>query len=493
MLLNAELLLYYQRCHRRAFLDVYGDPQQKEPRSDFLLKLNQDSYAHRQAVLAEFTPQKPDYPAGNWMAGMQATLELMRDGVECIDRGVLLTQWADDWLLLSLPDLLVKQPGESDFGNWIYVPYNIRLSKRSKLEYQIASAFDAQVLSAVQGAWPDTAWLLLRKRSPFPVNLEQRVPEMHQILGDCIAMLRDRHAPDVFISRQRCNLCPWYTSCYTVAQQQSHLSLIPGVTPSRYQHLQNERVTTLEALSKLSVERLTALMGTEAAQQLVWQVQSTLNDRPIPFHSKLQRQNSKLADLFFKTPWQAPIEIHFDLEAEPELDIDFMFGVFVIDRREKKQRFYALIAEKPEDEIQVWQQFLQLIWAYPDAPIFHFCDYEVKTIAKFAQRYGTPEYLWKPLLPRFVDIHWWITQTAVLPVESYALKSIARWLGFTWRNSSANGAQCICWYNQWLETGDRTYLDAIIDYNEDDCRATYVVKEWLFVFLQAQLESAIAT
>jgi predicted RecB family nuclease len=78
-------------------------------------------------------------------------------------------------------------------------------------------------------------------------------------------------------------------------------------------------------------------------------------------------------------------------------------------------------------------------------------------------------------------------------VESYALKSIARWLGFTWRNSSANGAQCICWYNQWLETGDRTYLDAIIEYNEDDCRATYVVKEWLFVFLQAQLESAIAT
>jgi uncharacterized protein len=56
-------------------------------------------------------------------------------------------------------------------------------------------------------------------------------------------------------------------------------------------------------------------------------------------------------------------------------------------------------------------------------------------------------------------------------------------LGFEWRGNSANGAQCICWYNQWLETGDRAYLDTIVRYNEDDCRATYVAKAWLADFL----------
>ena len=43
MLLNAELLLNYQRCSRRAFLDLYGDRSQRDPPSDYLLKLLQDS------------------------------------------------------------------------------------------------------------------------------------------------------------------------------------------------------------------------------------------------------------------------------------------------------------------------------------------------------------------------------------------------------------------------------------------------------------------
>jgi uncharacterized protein len=82
-----------------------------------------------------------------------------------------------------------------------------------------------------------------------------------------------------------------------------------------------------------------------------------------------------------------------------------------------------------------------------------------------------------------VDLHDRVTQSVTLPVESYALKHIARWLGFDWRDSTANGAQSIYWYAQWLSTGDRTYLESILMYNEDDCRATYHVKEWLVTFL----------
>ncbi|TAF56915.1 MAG: hypothetical protein EAZ61_02550, partial [Oscillatoriales cyanobacterium] len=48
----------------------------------------------------------------------------------------------------------------------------------------------------------------------------------------------------------------------------------------------------------------------------------------------------------------------------------------------------------------------------------------------------------------------------------------------------ANGAQCICWYNEWLETADRDRLAWIVDYNEDDCRATYQLKIWLEQFLR---------
>ena len=87
-----------------------------------------------------------------------------------------------------------------------------------------------------------------------------------------------------------------------------------------------------------------------------------------------------------------------------------------------------------------------------------------------------------------MDLHQVVTKTITLPIESYALKNIARWLGFEWRNPKANGAQSICWYEEWLETGDRSLLDAIVIYNEDDCYATYYIKKWLSKFLEEQLK-----
>jgi len=89
------------------------------------------------------------------------------------------------------------------------------------------------------------------------------------------------------------------------------------------------------------------------------------------------------------------------------------------------------VAERPEDEELIWQQFLDLVWQYPQAPIFHFCSYEVMR-SNVSQLYHTHE-RGGPLLERFVDVCEQVTQGA-LPVESYALKSIAWWLGFEWRD-----------------------------------------------------------
>ena len=89
-------------------------------------------------------------------------------------------------------------------------------------------------------------------------------------------------------------------------------------------------------------------------------------------------------------------------------------------------------------------------------------------------------------MSRFVDVYEQLTRSVALPVESYALKAIARWLGFEWRDPEASGAKCIYWYDEWLRTGDRALLDIIQRYNEDDCRATHSVKDWLVNFVNSQ-------
>jgi len=468
MILTAELLLHYQRCKRRTFLDFHGDLRARDAPSDLLIKLQQDRKAHQRTILAEQTYHQPDYPKGNWEAGAKATLLLMQQGVDRINRGVLITTLIGGVTLVSRPDLLIKQEGQSCFGDWIYVPAQIELGQRPKLEYQIIAAYNAHVLASVQLADPSTAWLILRRRQAYAVNLSKSIPQMQIVLKDCIENIQSQQAPEVFIARQRCSLCRWYSDCYAIAKSQRHLSLLPGVTPTRYSQLQTLNLTSIESLTQASSTQMELVFGEAAAQQLILQAQSVIQKRAI-LYSSLPIPSS-------------PIELYFDIEAEPDLKLDYLLGVLIVDRKTSTGTFHSLLAERPEDEGLVWQQFLDLVWQYPQAPIFHFCSYEVDTVKRLAKLYNTPREQVRPLLERFVDIYKQVTQTVALPVESYALKSIARWLGFEWRHPQSSGSQCIYWYDKWLETGDRTFLDAIQSYNEDDCRATRHVKDWLVNF-----------
>lgn len=528
MLIDADILLNYQRCHRRAFLDAYGDVAQRDAPNDYLLKLMQDSQANQQTVLGHEDYRKPKVPHGDWTAGAQSTLELMQQGVDRIFQGVLLATLEDGTPLLSRPDLLTKTAGVSVFGDWLYVPTEIKLGKRPKLEYQIVTAYHTYVLAQVQGAWAETAWLALRERQDYEVDLWDVLPRMQELLADCIQMLRQVEEPEVFISRSRCSLCHWFNHCYAIAKADQHLSLLPGVTAARYLHLQPLQLTTVKSLAEAAPSQLESLpgFGPDTTHKLIRQARSTLYNQailidPAPLHTAIAHLQSYSSlgptapqplDRSYgyppsanisgsqalqtppreRQPLSFPIELYFDIEAEPALNLIYLHGVLVVDRIAQTRTFHALLAEQPEDENQVWQQFLDLVWRYPEAPIFHFCPFEVQTVERLAQLYSTPSQRVQPLLTRFIDLHDLLTRTVTLPIESYALKQIARWMGFDWRDSTANGAQSIYWYAQWLQTRDRAYLDSILIYNEDDCRATFHIKEWLVNFLQSEYAAALA-
>lgn len=499
MLITDNLLMAYQRCDRRSFLDVYGDLNQLDPPSDFFVKLMQETRLYQKSIIEQQSYHKPHYPQGDWKAGSQATIELMKQGVDRIYRGVLLQEEKNESsidsppsiiTLVSRPTLLIKQPGESKLGNWIYVPTDIRLGKRPKLDYQIIIAFHSYLLENYQEVITEHGVLFLRDKGFYGVNLDLRTPEMLEIVKELMELIVTKKEPEVFISRQKCNLCGWYSSCHKIAQSQKHLSLLPGVTPSRYQKLKLINHTTLETLAKTTPETLETYpeFGEGIAKQVIQQAQASLENRAL-----LRESRKPLVDGGFDKekdknkssllPMITPIEIYFDIEAQPELNLDYLHGLLVVNNQNNTEKYYGLLAENSEEEEAIWERFLEIVWSYPIAPIYHFCEYETQTVKRLAKLYKTPIHLWRPLLNRFIDIHKEVTQTVTLPVESYALKPIARWMGFEWRDSKANGAQCVFWYDQWLATRDRTFLDAIVTYNEDDCRATQQVKNWLFHFL----------
>lgn len=61
------------------------------------------------------------------------------------------------------------------------------------------------------------------------------------------------------------------------------------------------------------------------------------------------------------------------------------------------------------------------------------------------------------------------------PTRDYSIKTLARYLGFDWHDTQPSGAASIEWFDQWIKTGDPEIKKRIVDYNEDDCRATRVL------------------
>ncbi|MEO0533636.1 MAG: TM0106 family RecB-like putative nuclease [Cyanobacteria bacterium P01_A01_bin.123] len=482
--LTDQMLFHYQRCPRRAFLDRYGDRSLRDAPSDYLQKLKQDSADHRKQILADYQPlHSPHYPFRDWRAGAIATAALMQQGVDYIGQGVLIAETATNVVLVSNPDLLIRMPGESIWGDWQYIPADIKFGKKPKLDYQMVAAFHALVLMDGQGTWPAASWLILREGKSYAIDLDKQLTRLDELLYACIEDLQDSEPPEVFIAHSRCDLCHWFSQCHSQAKATKHLSLLPGVTPARYVHLQRLQLTTVAALATARPEQLSSLpgFGEQVAEKIVHQAQSVLNDTAI---ARVSVHTARFP-LTPETLPSAAVELYFDIEAAPDKQLIYLHGVLVVDKVANTETFHPLLAEHPEQEAEAWTAFVMLMQQHPTAPVYHFCPYEAQTVRRLAAEFGLPEGAdVDRLLDRFVDVHKCFTDAVTLPTESYALKHIARWIGFDWRDADANGAQSICWYDDWLTTGDRQYLTAILRYNEDDCRATYQIKEWLVNFAQ---------
>lgn len=61
------------------------------------------------------------------------------------------------------------------------------------------------------------------------------------------------------------------------------------------------------------------------------------------------------------------------------------------------------------------------------------------------------------------------------PTRDHSIKTLAKFLGFSWRDTHPSGAASIEWFDRRIQTADTTVKQRILDYNEDDCVATRVV------------------
>ncbi|HQH27515.1 MAG TPA: TM0106 family RecB-like putative nuclease, partial [Oligoflexia bacterium] len=178
-------------------------------------------------------------------------------------------------------------------------------------------------------------------------------------------------------------------------------------------------------------------------------------------------------------------ELFFDVEVDPMRDICYLHGFVERNGRDNSgERFVFFFSEKADDDQErsafagAWQYLAK---CRPCA-IYYYSKYERTVYRKLQQKYPDVctaddiEALFDPSTA--VDLYFDVVKKSTeWPTWDHSIKTLAKYLGFQWRDPHPSGAASIEWFDKWIQTGDPAVRQRILDYNEDDCRAMRVLRD----------------
>src|SRR6202008_2493171 len=117
----------------------------------------------------------------------------------------------------------------------------------------------------------------------------------------------------------------------------------------------------------------------------------------------------------------------------------------------------------------------------PDRPVYHYGAYEPTALKQLMGVYATREDAMDSLLRReiFCDLHSVVRQGLRAGVPGYSLKEVEALPTFRRQARVTSGTRAGLAYEAWMTTRAAAQLDEIAAYNEEDCRATLALRDWL--------------
>ena len=292
-------------------------------------------------------------------------------------------------------------------------------------------------------------------------------------MTEALERIRAGEIPDPVFRKSCVDTSPWEKACFRLAKERDDIALLFNVDIRKLKSLRSCGVRTVNDAAEMNPASLEGkapgltLRGLQAVQRQA----RSLRDRLVIIREPFTHQTTGL-------------EIHFDIESHPPTDCDYLYGLWIKDGG--KGRYLSFVAERPEDEGKMWRAFVAWLPSLPtEYTIYHYANYEATRLEILARRYGDLEN--GDLLrfrSRLVDLKEMAREHAVFPLYFYSLKKICQFLGFAWEGDVKGGGESITAFEQWMKTKRRSILDSIIQYNEEDVRATTFLLAWLQRYAQ---------
>ena len=484
-MISASLLYDLVGCPQRVHLDAFGDPARRDEPNEFVEMLWQGGVEHEEAMLAHLGIT---CNLARWTDDEREieTLAAMARGERLIYHGRLVS---DD--LVGESDLL-----EAVIGG--YVPGDIKSGGglegegeggddgRPKKTYSVQLAHYVNLLETL--GWSDgrrEAYVIDREGARVAYRLgdaiNARDPQTWwEFYLDALAIARgilDGTTPTRGALSAACKLCHWGTACEADLVAAQDLTLVAELGRAKRDVL-SERFPDLRALAAADPEAHVRGKKTDFP--------GIGPDTLRKYHARAVLLSTPGARPYLKAAVNFPVaakEIAFDIEDDP-LRANFLYLHGFVERPYGGgvETFRPQFARdfSPAAELQAFAA----AWAYlsaeaPSAVIYYFSKYERTAYRRLAERY--PEVCSVDdvnalfALPTMIDLYDVVRRATEWPCYSQGIKTLAQFLGFRWRDPHPSGAASIQWFHEFTRTGDPAVQRRVLEYNEDDCRATFVV------------------
>jgi predicted RecB family nuclease len=486
-------------CRHRTGLDlavVNGKLAKPVQNDAFLRSMRERGLEHERAYVESLRAQGfsiIEIPTiGDMPARAEATRVAMREGVEIVVQAALLNgEWG------GYADVLRRVPFPSALGAWSYEPYDTKLARETRGGTILQLAVYADLLEQWQGVCPEHFHVVTPGLGAGDfITHTYRSAEyaayfrvVRRQLAEAVRLGHDeiqrRHYPDLV---EHCDVCRWWDRCNDRRRKDDHLSFIAGAARLHRQELTAQGFPTLAAAAGLPLPvAFTPSRGSRdtyerIAHQARLQHQQRTTRQPV--HELLTVEAGKGLG---RLPEPSPGDLFLDLEGARfarEGGREYLFGVW---SSEGYESYWAFTDAEEQVAFEALTDRIMTAWAaHPGMHIYHFNHYEPTALKRLMGRYATRGEELDRLLraERFVDLYTVVRQALRAGVESYSIKQLEQFYGFTravvLRDASAQ-LQAI---ELALESGAVQTLtddvrEAVRGYNQDDCRSTEALRNWL--------------
>lgn len=491
MKITASKLYDYLQCPHRVWRDIYGPQEERIKEVNPFVQLLWDRGILYEKDVVSKIGEYLDLSKGNLEERFQKTIEAMNNKTPLIYQGVLIKNE-----LVGIPDLLKLMPDKK------YIPVDIKSGMgregvdensgddgKLKEHYaiQIALYIDALIRLGFENNKQGIIYDI--KGNQVLYDLDSAMGKIKKITfwesykstKDKVAVLLKNEVENKPAMAGVCKLCPWYDSCKKWVEDNDDPTGLFYVGRSKRDILNEDLgVFKIDDVLSLDVEDLmkqkkkdtTFLkgLGQKTLEKIIIRANIFRNTKQPVVYNKIDLP-------------KVSYELFFDIEDDPTQDFVYLHGVY--ERSSDRERFLDFTAKDltREAEKEAWSKFWEYIKSLPqdDFAVYYYSSHEKSTYKKMQRSY--PDVISENEVERFfenpnvIDLYQIILKNTDWPVGSYSLKALAQYCGFSWRDETPSGALSIQWFNEYIETKDERILKRILVYNEDDCKATMILKD----------------